>query len=296
MALMEVINAPSKFVSAGNPYYVVSQIEWLQTRYLMVQSRRPDITLVADDAVTNNARAILPQDPTRTPTGSNNKSITIPLTAIPRSRRPRNARHVATSVIEVEDDDDAVSVATLDEDNDALVDKVMTAQVHSTVPMKRKADLTVLPFTPTDLSNLVMTTPPAYAATSTTRRLMKDFRLLIETQESYMNSNALSELGWYVNPETENMYQWMIELHSFPKDLPLAKDMIKAKVQSVVLEMRFGQSYPMSPPFVRVIRPRFLPFANGGGGHVTAGGSICMDLLTNSGTHSLHLHSLPPQA
>jgi len=76
--------------------------------------------------------------------------------------------------------------------------------------------------------------------------------------------------------------------------------MIKAKLSSVVLELRFHSTYPMGeslhtyisssttdlttgPPFVRVIRPRFLPFAMGGGGHVTAGGSICMDLLTNSG-------------
>lgn len=27
-------------------------------------------------------------------------------------------------------------------------------------------------------------------------------------------------------------------------------------------------------------RPRFLSFMNGGGGHVTAGGAICMQLLT----------------
>ena len=39
----------------------------------------------------------------------------------------------------------------------------------------------------------------------------------------------------------------------------------------------------MSPPFVRVIRPRFLSFMAGGGGHITAGGALCMELLTNSG-------------
>lgn len=54
-------------------------------------------------------------------------------------------------------------------------------------------------------------------------------------------------------------------------------------LKSVILEIRFGGSYPMSPPFVRVIRPRFLSFMAGGGGHVTAGGALCMELLTNSG-------------
>jgi ubiquitin-conjugating enzyme E2 Q len=54
-------------------------------------------------------------------------------------------------------------------------------------------------------------------------------------------------------------------------------------VKSIVLELRFGKEYPMSPPFVRVIRPRFLGFQQGGGGHVTAGGAMCMQLLTNDG-------------
>ena len=52
---------------------------------------------------------------------------------------------------------------------------------------------------------------------------------------------------------------------------------------SIVLEFRFGREYPMTPPFARIIRPRFLPFLQGGGGHVTAGGAMCMELLTNSG-------------
>ena len=34
----------------------------------------------------------------------------------------------------------------------------------------------------------------------------------------------------------------------------------------------------MSPPFVRVIRPRFLGFQQGGGGHVTIGGALCMQV------------------
>jgi ubiquitin-conjugating enzyme E2 Q len=76
------------------------------------------------------------------------------------------------------------------------------------------------------------------------------------------------------------MYQWIVELHSFDDGLPLAKDMKKAGIKSVVLEIRFGKDFPMSPPFVRVIRPRFLPFMSGGGGNVTAGGAMCMELLT----------------
>jgi ubiquitin-conjugating enzyme E2 Q len=56
-----------------------------------------------------------------------------------------------------------------------------------------------------------------------------------------------------------------------------------AGLTSIVLEIRFGKDYPHSPPFIRVIKPRFLPFMMGGGGHVTGGGAMCMELLTNSG-------------
>ena len=34
---------------------------------------------------------------------------------------------------------------------------------------------------------------------------------------------------------------------------------------------------------MRILHPRFLPFAHGGGGNITAGGSICNELLTSTG-------------
>jgi ubiquitin-conjugating enzyme E2 Q len=42
-------------------------------------------------------------------------------------------------------------------------------------------------------------------------------------------------------------------------------------INSVVFEIRFLPSFPLSPPFFRIIKPRFLPFIRGGGGHVTGG-------------------------
>ena len=79
------------------------------------------------------------------------------------------------------------------------------------------------------------------------------------------------------------MFQWIVELHSFDLALPLGQDMKRMGVNSIVLEMRFGRDFPLTPPFVRLIRPRFLPFLEGGGGHVTAGGAMCMELLATDG-------------
>lgn len=133
-----------------------------------------------------------------------------------------------------------------------------------------------------DLNTIPRLIEPTWASSSQAalQRLGRDIKDLQKTQAQ----SDINSLGWYVNFDNlNNMFQWIVELHSFAPELPLAKDMKARNCSSIVLEFRFGASYPISPPFVRVIHPRFLPFAQGGGGHVTAGGAICSELLTNSG-------------
>jgi ubiquitin-conjugating enzyme E2 Q len=126
-----------------------------------------------------------------------------------------------------------------------------------------------------DYSTLPMMQQPAWATPGATRQLMKDFKTLLDVQDK----EAPHTLGWHIDQDRmENMYQWIVELHSFDPTLPLAKDMKAKGHKSIVLELRFGKDYPMSPPFVRVIRPRFLGFQQGGGGHVTIGGALCMQV------------------
>ena len=45
------------------------------------------------------------------------------------------------------------------------------------------------------------------------------------------------------------------------------------------LEITFPRNYPSAPFFVRVVRPRCVMYT----GHVTAGGSVCMELLSGGG-------------
>jgi ubiquitin-conjugating enzyme E2 Q len=106
----------------------------------------------------------------------------------------------------------------------------------------------------------------------------------IKQLHNLQSKTRMEDLGWYMDFEKlENVFHWITELHSFDLALPLAQDMERMGCSSIVLELRFGSSYPFSPPFVRVIRPRFQTYAQGAGGHVTAGGAICSELLTNSG-------------
>lgn len=131
-----------------------------------------------------------------------------------------------------------------------------------------------------DYSNLPTMSEPHYSTMVATRFLNKALLDLLNVQDK----TALHELGWYIDRNMiKTMYQWIVELHTFESTLPLAQDMKKQGITSIVLELRFSKDYPYSPPFVRVIRPRFLPFMHGGGGHVTGGGAMCMELLTNTG-------------
>ena len=133
-----------------------------------------------------------------------------------------------------------------------------------------------------NLETLPKLSEPTWASSSPAalRRLNREIKDLHTIQ----NSVDFRTSGWYIDfDKLTNLFHWIVELHSFDKSLPLAQDMERLGCPSIVLELRFSASFPMSPPFVRVIRPRFVPFAQGGGGNVLAGGSICTELLTNSG-------------
>ncbi|KAL1801352.1 hypothetical protein ACET3X_001694 [Alternaria dauci] len=315
LALNEIVNAPAEFVSQ-TPHLVVAQLDWIQTRYLFIKSRT-DNTAATEPG--NKPLQCVQQDPTRTPRGVTG-DLVIPLHAIAASRRPKakatgkHKRQKASGKtqydpIEIEDDedDDGASVATLDEDRIIFEgdDEYKSAQEIDPLPTpnsvtggksklaslasfsskifgKSSSTKPLTDYVPgtLDYTKLPMLQMPAWATTAATKRLMRDFKDIIEIQ----NKEPAHELGWHIDEDKmDNIYQWIVELHSFDPALPLAKDMKSKNVTSIVLELRFGKDYPMSPPFVRVIRPRFLGFQQGGGGHVTAGGAMCMQLLTNDG-------------
>ncbi|CRG92525.1 ubiquitin-conjugating enzyme E2 Q [Talaromyces islandicus] len=182
----------------------------------------------------------------------------------------------------VEDDCDNTSVATMDEDLAVLFSETEDEAIDSGKKKKRAQMTPVTNFEPgkLDESSLKLLDPPSYATTTATKSLQQHLIQTLKVQER----NASDELGWYIDPQLiNNPYQWIVELHSFELTLPLGQDLHKAGIQSIVLEMRFPKDFPMSPPFVRVVRPRLLEFNQGGGGHVTQGGALCMELLTNSG-------------
>jgi ubiquitin-conjugating enzyme E2 Q len=314
LALNEIVNAPEEFVSQ-NPYYVVPQLDWIQTRYLLVQCSPIEEDIISKSGI--KPQQMHPQDPKHTPRGDKGGSIIIPASAIKSGGRVSEAKtadkrrstsgvssgankrlkdaqgdSIATAIDL--DSDDASSVVTDDEDIELLRPEVepkagvvAKSKPKSNAPAKSTTDF--VPGT-LDFSTLPVMPVPTYATSATTKRLLSELSTLAKVQ----SSTPLADLGWSIDTEKiENVYQWIVELHSFHTfsinnaPLPLAQDMKTANTTSIVLEIRFGPDFPFSPPYIRVIGPRFLPFTQGGGGHIVIGGAMCMELLTNSGWSSV---------
>jgi len=300
IALNEIVNAPSQFVSK-TPHLVVAQLDWIQSRYLFVRCNIQGMQ-IADDMPSQ----VYEQDPAYTPVGENNTQIVIPITAVSKSRRPVSKDNSPKIIktghkkIKVDNTQDAEEAAMLSDEtdmedltifsSDAEEDPKLIAvkpskgkgKALSEKPLQQTPDKSQTDFVPGSLDHksLPLLEPPSYATSMATRALQRELTATFKVQDTHPSH----ELGWYIDRNLiNNVYQWIVELHSFECHLPLAKDMKQKGIRGVVMEIRFGNNYPMSPPFVRVIRPRFLSFMQGGGGHVTAGGALCMELLTNNG-------------
>ena len=292
LALNEIVNAPSKFVSKA-PHLVVAQLDWIQSRYLFVKCnvngwQIPEVT----------PKQVYEQDPLYPALGVSGNPLVLPLNAVSKARRPKTEAAIKSGNKKVKME----NVGSLEEDpivlsDDTDIDDLTIFMSDEEPPTKPGANKGKAPTTPPksitsdrgktdfvpgtlDASTLQLLEPPSYATSMATKALQRELQATLKIQETH----PLHELGWYVDASLiSNVYQWIIELHSFETHLPIAQDMKKKGIKSVVMEIRFGAQYPISPPFVRVIRPRFLSFMQGGGGHVTMGGALCMELLTNSG-------------
>ncbi|RGP72709.1 hypothetical protein FLONG3_6717 [Fusarium longipes] len=320
VSLCELVNKTADFVSTS-PFFVVNQVNWIQCRYLFLQvdnsltesttSHQPSHVLGGRGQLTDSvpfdaqSSSYIKQDPAHTLT-SGRQRVEIPQSAIPISRRHMlGQKQICTTGssqqfpvvsfgnnenIESNSDlDDLLASDDEDEMQPVIARKRRRTSIDSGLGETRLLENSwqphnVTPFQPgqLDLSSLPKIAEPTWAASSPAA--LRALNSQIKDLQKIQSETNIAMLGWYINFEKlDNLFRWVVELHSFDMDLALARDMIDYECPSIVIEVRFGASFPITPPFVRVIRPRFLPFAQGGGGHVTMGGSICSELLTNSG-------------
>lgn len=79
--------------------------------------------------------------------------------------------------------------------------------------------------------------------------------------------------------EIEPLNRWNVFLSNFNKDTIISSELQKYKYEEVVMELSLSEHYPFTPPFVRIISPRFKGYT----GFITTGGSLCVDILTING-------------
>lgn len=69
--------------------------------------------------------------------------------------------------------------------------------------------------------------PPYESTPSATMALQRELKAMVKEQEK---ATSFKELGWCMPPDLigDNLFQWIIELHSFDETLPLARAMADA--------------------------------------------------------------------
>lgn len=87
-----------------------------------------------------------------------------------------------------------------------------------------------------------MMPPPREATPMATMSLQRELKAMLREQDQ---AKSLSELGWYMPTDFigDNLFQWIVELHSFEKDLPIAKD-LKSRCVCPLSLMKFSDLGP----------------------------------------------------
>jgi len=99
-----------------------------------------------------------------------------------------------------------------------------------------------------------------------------------------ITSSGTEKDGFRVEASDENLFHWNVHLFHFDKGSQIAEDLLLYKGahpdrDTVKLETIFPYNYPLAPPFIRVVYPRFHQYT----GHITIGGSLCVRDLTMAG-------------
>lgn len=90
--------------------------------------------------------------------------------------------------------------------------------------------------------------------------------------------------GYRVEPDEDSIYRWEVYLFDFAEGTQMREDLdlymnVTNRDAHVKMEILFPPNYPVAPPFLRVVYPRFHQWT----GHITIGGSVCVKDLTLSG-------------
>ena len=112
--------------------------------------------------------------------------------------------------------------------------------------------------------------------TMTRTVLGKGIKKLIREYKSIVKQDP-DTLGFRVTTDPKDAYLWKVFITKYDETYSIGQDMKKYKIKEIELEMKFPSNYPFSPPFIRIITPRFIYQT----GHITSAGALCMQILTD---------------
>jgi ubiquitin-protein ligase len=103
------------------------------------------------------------------------------------------------------------------------------------------------------------------------KRLMREYQMIMK--------QVPEKLGFRIAlAQEDNLGRWIVYITK-PENTKLESQMKKLNIPAIEIEITFKDTYPISPPFIRVVYPHFKFHS----GHITVGGSLCMEMLTNQG-------------
>ncbi|KAJ7825229.1 hypothetical protein B0H14DRAFT_3468718 [Mycena olivaceomarginata] len=281
VALAEVVNLPKQFVSSYPPHFVVRDTEWIMCRYLLIKG----LEAPAMDASKGKKKSVVPLvklDPAQTITLMR-KALQVlrpgyRIGELMQQRRQelveeeydeteafifeeRKQAPAAAEVIDISDDEPipppppskgkgkgSSFIATV---SSALKGKGSSSAAggSSSAPPKGppKDDWKLNADYVRRTIELLMP-PPFESSPSATIAVQRELKTMLTAHDKAMTSpGGQKELGWYVLQEFmgDNLFQWIVEMHSFDETLPIAKDLKRENVDSSILEIRFRPPIPL---------------------------------------------------
>ena len=232
-ALVEIVNLPSRFV-CSNPFYVVDNTDWIVwyvlvtnnaiyrslifcSRYLLIESGNHQEFIDGNNYLEPGSVNFLAQDPLRTAI-LNNVPVQVPKPSH-HVEKLLKACQEAWSPVQYTGEDMTIFGAADELQEIDVPDSIMTPRGPSVE--KWASD-----------NNWVgknvecLLPPPTESSTTASMALQRELRTMYRDQRK-ARKNEMELLGWYMPQDfnEDNLYQWVVEMHSFDPELPLAKDM-----------------------------------------------------------------------
>ncbi|WWC62233.1 uncharacterized protein I303_104829 [Kwoniella dejecticola CBS 10117] len=249
-ALVELVNVPHTFVSSS-PFYVVNNVKQIKPFLLLVQGT--DMSEEEETYKTDSRKG--------TQKAKGDLFIHDPLLKL----RPR----YSSGDLSVRMPEKLTRTKFVDKEPNDQTD-------HDILHPPKKQKIDFKPSPQSRFHKIQLLPPPKDTSVVASKAIAKELKAIVKAQ-------AEGDLPFWINPDVESLYSWILELHTFPPDSHLHQDLKKHNIKSIIAEIRFPASFPHSPPFMRIIHPRMMPFMHGGGGNITGGGSVCNELMTATG-------------